>query len=320
MEYKRSLSRRPRWSGVLAVLAALVFTGWAGSASAQTTPTVVGYWRMETDNDAGATSVSVPNQVAGGTPLVSATATLALPVPGFNGTKSATAAQIADPLTLSTVSNTRSLDGNADVAATAASYSALNTSSITVEGFFRTQEGTATLVARSSGTSGFVISQPNNVTVTYYINGVAQTLHGGSGGITGGVVDLDDPYTHLAFTYNSTTGVANLYANGVLRGTNTTAGGGASSPPPTPASSTSAAGPTPAPRTPAATTAGRCAPAPLSAASSTRSASPTPPSRPPSSSRRSRNRGARGRIGGRGVGDDATPSWVKARGNGMRGK
>jgi len=186
----------------------------AGSARGQS---AVGHWRMEADVDAGP-GLSVPNEVAGGSNLIGASASLAAPVPG---------AAIFNPLTASSAPNTLAANGDTDVNITAASYTALNVASLTAEGFFRTQENTATLMARNSGTTGFVISQPSNVTVTYYVNGISQTLTGGSGGLGGGAIDLDTAYTHIAFTYNAQTGVGNLYANGVLRGTNTTAGGGA---------------------------------------------------------------------------------------------
>jgi hypothetical protein len=172
---------------------------------------------MEADVDAGA-GLSVPNEVAGGTNLISGSASLATPVPS---------ATIFNPVTASSAPNTLAANGDTDVNAAAASYAALNVASFTAEGFFRTQENTATLLARNLGTTGFVISQPSNVTVTYYVNGVSQTLTGGSGGVGGGAIDLDSPYTHIAFTYDAASGVGKLYANGVLRGMNTTPGGGA---------------------------------------------------------------------------------------------
>ena len=64
------------------------------------------------------------------------------------------------------------------------------------------------------------------MTVTYFVNGVQQTVKGGTNVPTPVAVDLGAAYTHIAFTYDATTGVANLYQNGVLRGTNTTVGGG----------------------------------------------------------------------------------------------
>jgi hypothetical protein len=179
----------------------------------------VAWWRMDADSDPATAGAQVADQFPGGSILSGATASISTsPTPG---------PIIPDPITPAILPNDGALDGNADVNAQAASYEALNVGSITVEGFFRTREATATLVGRSNGTSstagtkGFVISRPDNVTVTYYVNGVAQTLVGAT------AINLDDPFTHIAFTYDAATGLANLYADGILRGTNTTAGGGA---------------------------------------------------------------------------------------------
>ncbi|HSI33899.1 MAG TPA: hypothetical protein VK986_09970, partial [Tepidisphaeraceae bacterium] len=58
---------------------AVAGVAWAGSASAA----VVGYWRMETDNNAGASAVSVPDSsgFVSANPLTSSSATLIAQAP-----------------------------------------------------------------------------------------------------------------------------------------------------------------------------------------------------------------------------------------------
>src|SRR5688500_15828037 len=123
-----------------ALLGSFLGTLLGGSAHAAT----VGYWRFESDSDAGATSAIVPNEVAGGSTLVSASMTLNSQVPS---------PEIKDPVAGVNRTNVNSGNGNAEFNATAAHYAALNTGSITVEGFFRTQETTGTLIARSNNTA-----------------------------------------------------------------------------------------------------------------------------------------------------------------------
>jgi hypothetical protein len=189
-----------------AVALVLLVSGAANAA-------VVGLYDMETDTDAGATSASIPDGsgTAGASLLISASATIA--APGAGGTANG-------------------IDGLNDINGLIASYPALNSASITVEGYFRTNEGTATLLSRSGGTAGYSIANPNDVTVTFFVSGTTYTLKGGTGGVPGGALNLsagtvDAPaWTKVAFSYNATTGEAMLLADDVLRGTVMVPGGG----------------------------------------------------------------------------------------------
>jgi hypothetical protein len=192
--------------------AAVALVGCVLASAGTTRGAVIGYWRMEGNLSLAPTPspAFVPNEFQAGTSLDSTN--------GFLGTPAALGNFGLDSMDAA--------GANANVNGTAASYAALNAASITAEGFFRTEEGTAVLMRRTSGTEGFSIASPNDVTVTYFVNGVQQTVKGGTNIPTPVAIDLSATYTHLAFTYDATTGVANLYQNGILRGTNTTAGGG----------------------------------------------------------------------------------------------
>ena len=86
---------------------------------------VVGYWRMETDNDPDPEKASIPNEIAGGSPLTSDEAQIHLNVP-------------IDPVPGTGAPNSGSLDptrvgGGMGINATIAEYGDLNVDSITVE-------------------------------------------------------------------------------------------------------------------------------------------------------------------------------------------
>ena len=168
----------------------------------------VGYWRMEVDTDATA-AASIPNEIASGTPLISTAGLLDAAVP-------------VSPVPQTGAQNSFGLDALGDINGTAASYPALNVGSLTVEGWFRTNEGTATLFGRTSGTTGFFLDSANNVTAHFFVGGTQFNLAGTS------AIDLSfGSWTHLAFTYDSASGVANIYADGNMRGSLTVPGGGA---------------------------------------------------------------------------------------------
>src|SRR5215218_10951593 len=171
--------------------AAVALVGCVLASAATTQGAVIGYWRMEENLSLAPTPspAFVPNEFGPGTSLDSNN--------GFLGTPAALGSFGLDSM--------NATGANANIDATAASYAALNTASITAEGFFRTEEGTAVLMRRTSGTEGFRMESPNDVTVTYFVNGVQQTVKGGTNIPTPVAIDLGATYTHLAFTYNATT-------------------------------------------------------------------------------------------------------------------
>jgi hypothetical protein len=192
--------------------ALVALLGCVLTSAANTQGAVTGYWRMEENLSLAPTPspAFVPNEFGPGTSLNSSN--------GFLGVPPALGTYGLD--------SENAVGANANIDATATSYPGLNSASLTAEGFFRTEEGTAVLMRRTSGTEGFSMASPNDVTVTYFVNGVQQTVKGGTNIPTPVAINLDSTYRHLAFTYDAATGVANLYENGILRGTNTTIGGG----------------------------------------------------------------------------------------------
>lgn len=176
---------------------------------------VVGYWRGDADNDGGA-GLSVPNEIGSGTAL---TATAA----------SVVAEPAVTPVPQTLATNLGSLNGDANINATAAFYAALDTQSITAEFWARSQEGAGFMIGRgtsitlvdagvANATDGFGIDQFNAVRVRYFVNA------GGSPSLVtltpATAINLDSTFVHIAFTYDAATGVGNLYADGALRATN----------------------------------------------------------------------------------------------------
>jgi hypothetical protein len=182
--------------------AGLLAVALAAPAGAAT----IGYWRMEADLDATANGLRVANEVAGGSALISNQAFVDLAA-NPNGTVPNTGA-----INLGSVGST--LQGGANgINGTVAWYSVLDSTSITAEFWARTNEGQATLLARSTGANGFTIANPNALTVTYRVsNGaggsVAVTLNTGH--------NMDATWRHYAFTYDAPTGVGAFYVNGVM--------------------------------------------------------------------------------------------------------
>lgn len=174
---------------------------------------IVGYWRLNTDSDVSANGLNSPNEVIG-SPLISASASISPVVFG------ATIPQTGE-------ANTGSLNGNASINGSIAAYAALDSSSITVEFWARTQESGGTLISRTTGQTfatlpttlvdGLAIDTFNAVRVRYAVSD-------GAGGATirsivpATAVNLDSPWVHLAFTYDSASGIGSLYANGVAVG------------------------------------------------------------------------------------------------------
>lgn len=202
------IRRRSAARGLGAALAAaLVLAGGAsvlvpGPAGA----TTIGYWRMEVDDDPSAAGLSTPNEVAFGTALVSAEATL-------DGANLPTGVV---PLTFST--NASSLGATAQggangINAAAAWYPELAVTSITVEFWARTVESVATPFRMSSGgLDGIVVTDPNSLDVTWHVDvGGTPTRFSFSG-----VDDMDAAWSHYAFVYDEVFGVATFYVDGLV--------------------------------------------------------------------------------------------------------
>jgi hypothetical protein len=194
--------RRPS-PNLLAGLLAACLAAPAGAAT-------IGYWRMEADLDPSLNGLRVANEVAGGSDLLSNQAFVDLAA-NPNGTVPNTGA-----INLGSVGS--SLQGGANgINGTVAWYSMLDATSITAEFWARTGENQATLLQRSSGANGFTISNPNNLSITYYVSngaggGVAVTLNTGH--------NMDATWRHYAFSYDQATGVGSFYVDGVVVASN----------------------------------------------------------------------------------------------------
>jgi len=175
-------------------------------AAAPAEGTTIAWWRMEEDLDPDADGLRVANEFAGGADLVSSEAFVDLAA-NPNGTV---------PLTgddnLGSVGATMQ-GSDAGINATAAWYPELDVTSIALEFWARTGENVATLFSRTSGgADGLVIANPNSVDVTFHVSD-------GAGGAVAqsmlGLVDMDDTWSHYAFTYDETTGIATFFVDGV---------------------------------------------------------------------------------------------------------
>jgi len=168
----------------------------------------IAYWRMEVDDDPSASGLSVPNEVAGGSPLVSSEALL----DGSNL-----------PLTLvpqTTAPNDFSVAAAAQGAAAGINASAawtdtLAVTSISVEFWGRTLESTATPFRFSSGgADGIVMTDPNGLDVTWHVDvGGVPTAFTFSD-----LDDMDASWSHYAFVYDETNGHATFWIDGVVAG------------------------------------------------------------------------------------------------------
>jgi len=192
----------PRVAGLAAVLFVLL----AGSAQAAT----VGYWRMEVDDDLSAAGLSVPNELAFGTPLVSSEAQL----DGSNLPVSVV------PITFQTNASSVSAftqGGGNGINASAAWYPELAVTSLTLEYWARTQEGTATPISwTTGGLDGIVITDPNALDVTWHVDvGGTPTAFTFSD-----LTNMDTNWHHYAFSYGEADGLASFYVDGVLVASN----------------------------------------------------------------------------------------------------
>ncbi|MEZ5301327.1 MAG: LamG-like jellyroll fold domain-containing protein [Verrucomicrobiales bacterium] len=183
---------------VLGVVASVSISGLTSAA------VVTGHWRMETDNDPG-TGFSIPNEIAGGSPLVGSAGAIS----ALNGG----GVSFYPTLTQGAVPNGFGLDGSPNINGSISSYLGLNPSSITLEFFGRTNEGDARFLIQQSGATGLRIDQPNNLRVQYSTASGQVTL-------TGFGVNYDADWDHFAFTYDEVTGVGSVFLNGLLVGSN----------------------------------------------------------------------------------------------------
>lgn len=176
----------------------------AGGASA----TTIGYWRMEVDDDASATGLSVPNEVAGGSSLVSSEAVLdgsSLPTTIVPLTAASNDFSVASAFQ----------GGPNGINASAAWYPALDVTSITIEFWARTLESQATPFRFSSGgLDGVIIGDPNSLDVTWHVD-VAGTPTAYS---LSDLDDMDASWSHYAFAYDEASGLATFYVDGVVAG------------------------------------------------------------------------------------------------------
>jgi len=184
------------------LLVPLLVASFAAPASAAT----IGYWRMEVDLDPSANGLRVANEVAGGSDLLSTEAFVDLAA-NPNGTVPNTGV-----INLGSIGATQQGGANG-INGSIAWTSVLDASSLTAEFWARTGESTATLLQRSTGANGFTISNPNALSITYYVSngaggGVAVTLNTGH--------NMDATWHHYAFSYDQTSGVGAFYVDGVV--------------------------------------------------------------------------------------------------------
>jgi hypothetical protein len=193
--------RAGRWLGI-ATLVALLVVCFAGGAYAST----VGYWRMEVDNDSSAAGLSVPNELAFGTSLVSSEAQL----DGVN--LPTTIVPITFQSNQFSVSSFNQ-GGAAGINGSAAWYPELAVTSVTVEYWARTVESTATPFSwTTGGLDGIVIANPNSIDVTWHVDvGGTPTAYSFTD-----VTNMDASWHHYAFSYDEVDGLASFFLDGVL--------------------------------------------------------------------------------------------------------
>jgi hypothetical protein len=106
---------------------------------------------------------------------------------------------------------TRQGGGNG-INATAAWYSELDVSSITLEYWARTGENTATIISRSFANDGIAIENPSSLDITYWVDvgGVPTSYQ------LQNVYDMDTVWRHYAFSYDDATGLASFYVDDVV--------------------------------------------------------------------------------------------------------
>lgn len=182
----------------------LVLAGFGPAAPSQATP--VAYWRMEVDNDGSANGLSVPNELAFGTSLVSAEAVL-----DASNLPTGIVPLSSDPNVFSVAATTQG--GANGINASAAWYAELALTSISIEFWARTQESTATpLRWTSGGSDGILLTDPNSLDLTWWVDvaGTPTQLQ------MTNLDNMDTSWSHYAFTYSDFSGIGRFYIDGVL--------------------------------------------------------------------------------------------------------
>ena len=160
----------------------------------------VGYWRMESDDDADPMALSVVNEIAGGPPLTASDCAVEGTVP-------------VTPIPATGDDNVGALVAPNDINGTIAYDPALDATSMSIEYWARTNEGAAVMFDRSVdiNTDGLRIDSPNNVRVRYHVSD-------GGGGATQVTLlsnhDMDGNWRHYAFIYDEQDGMGCLYVDG----------------------------------------------------------------------------------------------------------
>jgi hypothetical protein len=166
----------------------------------------IGYWRMEVDGDPSANGLSVANELAFGTSLLSSEAAL-------------DAANLPTSLVpLSSAPNAFSVAATAQggtngINASAAWYPELAVASISIEFWARTQEAEATPFRWTTGGSdGIVLTDPNSLELTWWVDvgGTPTALQ------MANLDNMDTNWSHYAFTYSDFSGIGRFYVDGAL--------------------------------------------------------------------------------------------------------
>ncbi|MEM1223521.1 MAG: LamG-like jellyroll fold domain-containing protein [Verrucomicrobiota bacterium] len=199
---------------------------------------VLSYYRFEIDLDPDPLGLETPNEVFGLPALVAASARI---------DDSANPGSLPNIFVPGTgAPNTASLDGlstsgNPDANASADYSSILDVDELTAEMFVRTEEQVGVLIARSTSTNvlsgisdGFRIYDPNDLKVQFYTEDPFGNVQLNQISTSAGLDDLSQPrgdgnaqWRHVAFTYDQTLGIGQLYLDGEVIGS-ATAGAGSS--------------------------------------------------------------------------------------------
>jgi hypothetical protein len=166
----------------------------------------IAYWRMEVDNDVTASGLSVPNELAFGTSLISAEAEL------DSANLPTTIVPLSDDPNAFSIAATQQGGANG-INASAAWYTELAATSISIEFWARTQESNATPFQWTTGGSdGITLADPNSLDLTYWVDvgGAATSFQ------LLALDNMDTNWSHYAFTYEEISGLARFYLDGTL--------------------------------------------------------------------------------------------------------
>lgn len=183
---------------LLGAISLLIAVSLAGPAPAG----ITGYWRMESDTDAGS-QVIVPNEVGGS--ALDTTSNASIETLNGGGVSFFPTLPNGTP-------NASGINGSANINGQIADYPGLNVTSGTVEFFARTNEGDARFLLRQSGSTGLRVDQPNSLRVEY-------STPAGQVSVSG-LNNFDANWDHVALTYNEVSGIGRVYLNGTQIGYN----------------------------------------------------------------------------------------------------